>query len=410
MAMTFKEIQDEVARRATRDQGGSQFTTPIKTLINTSLLRIGREAPWRPLRRKTSFNALTSYTTGSGHVTTTVGSPNITVTGATLITDGIEIGRRIKLSGSGTYFLISQITGETTLVLNQNFAGTASTTATYEILGQETYNLPPQVGHRMFLWHEMYGFPFRLKYTTDYDFYRFNTYVYMKHIPVLYRMWGEDMVKVQLRKPSVISVVSSSTADTSAIQVMVMGVVNGYPDSELLTLNGTTTVTGAKTFSSIERVSKNASTTGLVTISGNSAGDTVAVIPVGNVTAGIQYKKVQLWPLPSISGVINVQYYKDPYKLVNDYDVHELGQEYDEALILLSVAKLRADTNQAENTNIFQYYTDEINNLKKTNVDKIDWMPTLERPFMNNNLANIGGMRGFSPMQAGSWFVTVSYL
>jgi hypothetical protein len=223
-------------------------------------------------------------------------------------------------------------------------------------------------------------------------------------------MWGEDMCIMQLRKPSVVSVVSSSTADTSAVQVMVMGVVGGYPDSELLTLNGTTLVTGSKTFSSIERVAKNTTTTGRITVSGNSAQDTVAIIPAGNVTSGIQYKKVQLWPLPSSAGIINVEYYKDPYKLVNDYDVHELGQEYDEALILLSVAKLRSDTNQAENTNVFQYYTDEINNLKKTNVDKIDWMPTLERPFMNNTLANVGGLRGFSPMQAGSWFGNVSYL
>ena len=53
MAFTFKDIQDEVAFRATLNQGGTQFTTAIKNAINTSLFRLSREAYWRPLRRRT---------------------------------------------------------------------------------------------------------------------------------------------------------------------------------------------------------------------------------------------------------------------------------------------------------------------------------------------------------------------
>jgi len=411
MAMTFKEIQDEVSRRATRDQGGTQFTTAIKTIINTSLLRIGREAPWRPMRRKAQFSTITDYTKGTGAAAVVNGSKNVTVTGATFLTDSVQIGRRVKFSGSGTYYRIDQITSETGLVLNLPFSGTSSTTADYDILGQEEYNLPIQAGHRCFLWHEEYGFPLKMKYSTDFDFYKAYTYVYIKYIPNLYRMWGEDMVIEQLRSPSVITMVSASVLDTSAVQVVVFGNVGGYPDSEVVTMNGTTPVSTAKIFTSIERVAKNASTSGLITVSANSTKTTVAVIPVGNTTSGIQYKKIQLWPLPTTAFPINVQYYKDPEKLVNDYDVHELGGEFDEAVILLSVAKLRADTNQGENVNIFQYYQDEINNLKKTNVDKIDYFPTLERPFQSaQGIMGSGFGRGFSPVQAGPWFGNVSYI
>jgi hypothetical protein len=407
MAMTFLELQNEVARRATRDQGGSQFTTAIKTLINTSLLRISREAPWRAMRRKAQFMTIPDYTTGTGACTFVNGSKTVTVTGATFLTDKVEIGRRVKFSTSGKYYTIAQITGETTMVLDVPYDGTSTTTGGYDILGQETYNLPVQAGHRMFMWHEAYGFPLRMKYLTDFDFYKTFTYVYIKYIPNAYRMWGEDMCIEQLRSPSVISVVSASALDSSAVQVVIFGDVNGYPDSEVVTLNGVTPVTTTKTFSKVERIAKNASTSGLVTLSANSGNTTVAVIPVGNATSGIQYKKVNLWPLPIQAFPINVQYYKDPYKLVGDNDVHELGGEFDEAIILHSVAKLRADTNQGENVNIFQYYTDEINNLKKTNMDKIDYMPTLERPFQSG-MATV--QKGFQYLQAGPWFGPTSWI
>ena len=47
---TFIDLVNEVKRRATRDQGGTQFDTAIKNVVNTSLFRVAREAPWRQLR------------------------------------------------------------------------------------------------------------------------------------------------------------------------------------------------------------------------------------------------------------------------------------------------------------------------------------------------------------------------
>ena len=387
--LTFKDLQDEIKRRATRDQGGTTFDVGIKTVCNNSLLRLAREAPWRVLRRKTTFNTITSYTTGSGAASVTNGDATVTVTGATFITDQIRIGRKVKFSGSGKFYYITQITGETTMELDQVFDGTTDGTNTYEILPQEEYNLPAEVSHRMFMWHEMYGYPFKMQYITDQDFFSHGAYLTVKYIPTHYRMWGEDMVLKQLSKASIVSVYSSSALDIS-IPVTVFGYVAGYPDFEIIYTNasdGTTVSNGSKSFQSVERITKGAPSVGRITATGNTATDILAVMPTGDTTAGILYKKVQLYALPLYAMPIHVQYYKDPYRLVNDTDVHEMGQEFDEAIILLATAKLKAEQNlEAEADRFMVLYVNELTTLRRTNCDKMDWFPKLKKP------RNSGGM------------------
>ncbi len=382
MSLTYLDLQNEVKRRATRDQAGTEFNIAIKNIINSSLFRLGREALWRQLRRKSTFDTITSYTTGSGGGTFTNGSKSVTMTGATLITDNVQPGRRVTLQGSSKDFTILTITGETTFTININYDGTTiSGTGTYSILPQEEYNLPIQSSHRLFLWHEEYGYPTPLSYVTDQDFYNHGVYNTTTSIPYAYRMWGENWVIEQVKEGSVISISSSSTSDTN-IDVIVFGTVSGYPDYETITTNasdGTTASAGSKTFTNIERIAKSATSVGRITATANSGNTTVAVMPVGNTTSGIKYSKVQLHPLPSSVFPVNVQFYKDPYGLVNDNDIHEFGQEFDEAIILLSVAKINFENNKDEGTDYFGLYKDEMNSLKKNNVDKIDWFPKLRR-------------------------------
>lgn len=378
---TFLDLQNEVKRRATRDQGGTQFNTAIKNVINTSLFRVAREASWRVLRRKSYFTTETSYTTGTGAASVTNGSKSFTVTGATFLTDNIKIGRRIKFGGSSKFYTIRTITGETTGTIDQNYDGSTSSTQSYEILPTEEYNLPIQAGHRMFLWHDAYGYPYQMQYVTDQDFRLSGVTDTNEGVPIYYRMWGENMIIEQPLQASVMRVASSASADTS-IQITVFGTVSGYPDYETITTdasNGTTAVSGSKSFTAVERVIKSASTTGRITVDCNSANTTVAVLPVGDTTGGIMYRKVQLWPLPDAIYDINVQYYKDPYRLVNDNDIHEMGQEFDESIILLATSKLKYEQNQDEGDKFFGLYTDEIKSLKKTNADKIDWLPKLQK-------------------------------
>lgn len=307
MALTYLDIKNEVKRRAIRDQSGTEYDSTIGNVVNSSLFRIGREALWRQLRRKS----------------------------------------------------------------------TITTTAS-----REEYNLPIQASHRSFLWHEIDGFPQKMEYVTDQEFYGSGVDLAQTGTPVAYRMWGENMVITQPTSASVVTIASSSSTDTSKT-VTVFGTVSGYPDYEIITTdasNGTTSSAGSKSFSAIERIVKSDSTTGRITATSNSGAVTVAVLPVGDTTSGILYKKIQVWPLPQGTETINVQYYKDVYRLVNDGDVHELGQDFDEALILLSVAKIKYQDSQKEGDRFIALYQDEIKSLKRVNVDKIDHFKMLRKP------------------------------
>lgn len=402
MGFTYKEIQDEVKRRATRDQAGTQFDVAIKNVINTSLLRINRENLWRNMRRTTKISTVTSYTTGSGAVSVTNGSKNVTITGATLLTDNIQINRYIKFSGSAQYFKVVTITGETTLTIDIDFDGTTSTSNTYSIFPQCEYNLPPQVTHRCFIWHRNYGYPYQLSYATEQEFYMSGCQDVTTGVPTYYRMWSTDMVKNQLKSSSVIRIQSSSTLDTNK-KVIVYGLINGLPESETIITNsgdGTTPVSGLKTFDagSIERIGKNTSTKGQITVDANSGNTILTIIPSGNSTSGVQYNKISIQPLPNSVFDLNISYYKQPYSLVDDEDFHEFGQEFDEAIILISTAKINYESSKSEGDRFYQLYKDEIRNLKKVNTDKLDWFPDLLRPGQMNRPG------GFSPVQAGSYY------
>lgn len=409
MAYTFEQLQEEVARRGTINQSGDQFTEAIKNIINTSLFRISREANWRQMRRKSYFTTDADYSTGTGSVTVTNGSKNVSVTGATFITNRIKIGRRVQLGGSTLSYVIRTITGETTFTVDKNYNGTSSSSQSYKIYGTEEYNLPIQSTHRMFVWHEAFGYPYRMYYITDLDYYDSGVAANTSDIPTHYRMWGENMILSQPLQASVMRVSSSSSADTSK-PITIFGTVGGYPDYEIINTNssnGTTAVSGLKSFTSVDRVSKSDSTTGLITVDSNSAGVTIAVIPANDITNGVQYSKIQLYPLPQTQFDINVEYYKEPYRLVNNGDVNELGQEFDEAIILLSTAKIKFEQNQKEAESFLALYQDELRNLKKNNSEKFDYIPGLRKP--KNSRKNINLNRMISYNQLGGSYGPMGY-
>ncbi len=385
---TFADIQAEVKRRAVKNQSGTTYDTAIKNIINTSLFRISRESNWRVMRKQSFFNTVTSYTTGSGGASATTSSTTVLLQGASLLTDGVSTGRVIKLSGSSQYYDVRSISGATSLTIDKQWSASTTTNMTYEIYPQEEYNLPIQSGHRMFLWHEDYGYPYPLEYLTDNDFFSRGYDRWEKGTPERYRMWSEDMVIQQPKQSGTLTVFSTALAD-SGLSVTIFGDSGGYPAYETITINGaagTTATTGGVAFSSVERVVKGSSSSGRIGVySDANTSTTVAVLPIGDTTGGILYKKVKLHPLPTRVFPINVYYYKDPFRLVNDNDIHEFGQEFDEVIILLSVAKLKADDGQREAASYYNLFIDELRNLKKTNVDKFDYYPTLQSPFKGRN-------------------------
>lgn len=387
MALTFLDMQTEVKRRAMKNQAGTTFDVAIKTAINNALFRTAREGAWRCLRRKTTFDTVASYTKGSGAVTNAYTSTSFSVTGATFLTDGVKVGRYIKFGGSSEYYKIATISSNTAGTLDRLYQGSDDTDDTYEIFPQEEYNLPVQVGHKCFLWHEDYGYPYKLGYVTDQDFYDSGINPTTKGSPECYRMWGEDMVISQPPSSSVMDIYSSSLYDT-ATQLTVFGMVSNYPDSEVIALSSsdsTVKTKGSKSFSSIDRVVKNSTTLGRVTVLSSATQFQVTVLPAGDITAGIHYSKIQLYPLPNKVFPVTVQYYKEPYRLVADGDVHELGQEFDEAIILLATAKMLFESSKDDSDKYMVLWQDEVRNLKRTNVDKIDWFPTLRPAFTTNS-------------------------
>ena len=402
MALTFSDLVTEVKSRGIRDQSGTEFDTAVKNSINMSLFRIARDANWTILRRIGTFDTEQEYTTGTGAVTVTASSKNVTVTGATFITDNIQVGRRILLGGSSLRYNIVTITGETTLTVDINYDGTTSSVQSYKIYGREEYSLPAQVGKVAFLWHEYYGNPCVLNYNPSFDFLGWGTNLVTEGTPTEYFAWAEDMVLRQPNSASVVRIASSSSSDTNK-DVTVFGTVSGYPDQETITTNasnGTTAVSGSKSFSKIERIVKDASTVGRITCDCNSANVTLAVLPTGDGTAGITYKKVRLWPVPDNVFPINVWYYKMPWRLVNDDDVHELGQEFDEAIINLATAKLRYQNNSKEGDRFLILYQDELKSLRKNNADKLDFLLELKSKEQSGkyNPRLINGLVSFSQL------------
>lgn len=514
MAFTFGDMASEVLRMALRNQSGGQYTIAIQNAINLSMWTIARENKWRTLRRKASFNTITTYfngvtsaltinamnannyanstvawPTGQGPASCATNSNVFSVSGATFISDGIQVGRWIKFDGSVYYFKIASITSETTGTLNQVYDGPTSTGLGYAIMPQEEYTLPIQIGHSCFLWHRKYGMPKVMDYVPAFDFYKAGVLDILTNIPVTYRMWGVDAAIQQPINSSVITISSSVSTDTN-IAVTVFGKVNGYPDYEIITTNannGTTAVSGLKAFSSVERIVKNQATTGLITVNSNYStntysfsvsgittpplvgntytnngvtftityvyvtgqvgsyigkitatgisvpltsgtltrtsgiGDstiafsaynqqnvTIGVLPVGITTTGPQYSKIQVYPLPNWIFPIYVYFYKMPYQLVNAGDVPEIGEDFTQAIILLAVARLKAEQNQAQDSaNFMQLYQQEINSLKKSNLDKIDWKMVLKMPGEDGGDQFTGGLRfsqiGGSGQYGGSW-------
>ena len=403
MAYLFSDLQQETARRATKNQGGTQFTTAIKNIINTSIERIAREANWRQLRRRGNFSTVAPYVTGT--VTCTNGSQTVIGSGTLWLTGSapIIVGRRVILPGSNQRYTITSIIDDTTLTVDYLYDGVSGTSGTYTIYGQEFYNLPIQTNKEAIIYHEKFGFPYVMRYLTSREFYASSVNTLISYTPTHYHMWDQDAIIAQPTSASVMTAVSDSTADTTQT-VTIFGIVSGFPDSEQITLNGVTAVPGSKSFTTVDRVSKSASTTGKLTITSNLGVNTIAVIPTGYQTDSIRYKKVQLFPLPDSVFPIQVYYYKQPYRLVNDSDVHELGDAFDEAIILLSTSKVKYESNVEEGTRFMQMYTDEIKSLKQYNIDKLDWLPTLLRPdrqgFYSKRInrflsyANLGGTYG----------------
>ena len=138
-------------------------------------------------------------------------------------------------------------------------------------------------------------------------------------------------ISSQPSSATAIGVVSSDAADTTQ-QVRIEGIVDGVYDSETLTLNGTTFVSGSKSFSRIDKIIKSAVTNGTVSVKKSDESETYETIPSPLLTP--RYTKIQFYPTPGQSENIKLKVQIYPFDLVADNDIPLLPLDYHYILVL----------------------------------------------------------------------------
>ena len=144
----------------------------------------------------------------------------------------------------------------------------------------------------------------------------------------------EDVVKTQPTSSSALTIVSSSSADTTQT-ILVRGITGGIETTESVTLTGATPANTTNSYTRIKGISKSAVTTGKITITSNSAAVTQTVM-APKVTES-RYKLIKLHYVPTEALVISVPYIVKPLPMTeaNDYpcldiaDLIEIGAESD---------------------------------------------------------------------------------
>lgn len=170
------------------------------------------------------------------------------------------------------------------------------------------YNLPKRVGEVIRVLSSLS--PYWVRIISEDQFDSKNPNPIASGNPELGMLFEVAGVEVQPSSASVISVSSNSAADTTQT-VLVRGLVSGEEDVELLTLNGTTVVNGAKSFTKIYALSKSALTAGMLTFTSNAAAVTNATM--SPLVKTLRVKKLRLDPIPSAVGTLTIKHFAAPY-------------------------------------------------------------------------------------------------
>jgi hypothetical protein len=146
-----------------------------------------------------------------------------------------------------------------------------------------------------------------------------------------YSLDGVTNYEDQPSAASTIDIVSSSASDTTQ-KVRIKGVVGGAINYELLTLNGTSTVTGTLSFSEVLQITKDNTTVGAITVSDTTGSDTLALIPRFRYAS--EYQRINFYPVPDGVATLSVRGYRRPLDLINDEDIPDLPENFHELVIL----------------------------------------------------------------------------
>jgi len=109
-------------------------------LLNRAKAYVVRKAPLDTLLRRTSFETIAEYTTGTLAITTNTTS----VVGTLTVFTAEMVGRKIQIGSDKTPYTISEFIDTTHIEIDRPFVGTTETAGTYKIF-QDVISLPPFV-------------------------------------------------------------------------------------------------------------------------------------------------------------------------------------------------------------------------------------------------------------------------
>jgi hypothetical protein len=144
--------------------------------------------------------------------------------------------------------------------------------------------------------------------------------------PEMYVLSDMLGVNEQPSSASVITIVSSDASDTTQA-VLIKGLVSGQEDYEQVTLNGTTSASTTKSFSSIISVTKSAATAGRVTLTSNGGAVTNLVLAPQENT--IRLRKVSLYPIPASVLTVTFHNFANPPYLTHRYEDSQIPARWD---------------------------------------------------------------------------------
>lgn len=124
-----------------------------------------------------------------------------------------------------------------------------------------------------------------------------------------------------------VTAVSSNALDTD-IDVVCRGPASSIEDYDILTLNGTTSVSGSKSTSfdanAVVEINLESAAQGIVTVTGGSGSTTLASIPPGETR--VQCPLIRLFLVPGDANTIQYHFYKTQKRPVSDSEMIDLPE------------------------------------------------------------------------------------
>lgn len=160
-------------------------------------------------------------------------------------------------------------------------------------------------------------------------------------------LWGRSPVLYQPSSASVITIVSSSAADTEVTKaITIHGDTADGVRSEAITPTGTTPAVGSVSFTHILGVSKGLEWAGTMTMTSNSGALTnLKLFPT---EFGRTYPQMQLLYLPTAGESIYYRFYRKPRELENDGDITDVPPPFERILVYDALLLMGAYDNRLD--------------------------------------------------------------